>query len=370
MLPEDMKRVNPLCVVLEQTSVDDYNNDYSNDYNNTNMIEGKRRLSNSGIRETSANILKIEERLNNAIEVVAMSPYSITKNRSPDLVPLTTDYEQLKKKLRTLIGVLKTYQKRTRDVEEARFEIAEQLALLSEQTPIQEEVGCELDSEATERLQKLCQQLPTSPSPTSPTMSFVNTEKALNQLEPFPISVSDVAKDYRKRTGTRIISLRGLYRFGAAEAVVNDMEYQTQIVQYVTQWLDTITDRVDSELKRVRKLASGRLHYERKVETLRNRADGMEDKGKNIPASAVERLSRNEDKLKDAFTVHEKEASKLCALIESVTQEGYNEIYTLIRNYIEWEINRIGRENDMTMQLNATLSSMSDKVTNIAVKTE
>eukprot|EP00536_Pseudo-nitzschia_multiseries_P000082 jgi/Psemu1/249171/estExt_Genewise1Plus.C_20208 len=265
------------------------------------------------MRETSANIQKIEERLNNAIEVVAISPYSITKNRSPDLVPLTSEYEQLKKKLRTLIGVLKTYQKRTRDVEEARFEIAEQLALLSQQTPIQEEVGCD---------------------------------------------------------GARIISLRGLYRFGAAEAVVNDMEYQTQVVQFVAQWLETITCRVDSGLKRVRKLASDRLHYERKVEKLRNQANGMEGKGKTIPPSTVEKLSRNEEKLNDAFTIHEKEASKLCALIESITQEGYNELYTLIRNYIEWEINRIGRGNDMTLQLTATLSSMSDKVKNIIVETE
>ena len=355
-----------------------------NDCDNINMFDEKDCLLISGTmcRKPTANIQNTEERLSNAIESAAMSPKSITRNRSPDLVPLVLDYERLKKRLRTLIGVLKTYQKCTRDAQNARFEIAEQLALLSDKSPIQDEVGCDLDSETTEKLQQLSQPLPPSPSPSStasssssssassPTTSFVRIEKVSNEFESFPFSVAEVVQDYRKRRGAHIISLFGLYRFSAADGVVNDVQYQTQIVNYVTRWKEIVTDRVDSGLKRVRKLASDRLHYERKVETLRNRANNIESKGKENSVSAIERLSRNEDKLKFAFAAHEKEASKLCALVETVTQEGYKELYTLIRSFIEWETNRIGRENDIASQLNATLLSMSETIKNTTVETK
>ncbi|OEU13972.1 hypothetical protein FRACYDRAFT_139639, partial [Fragilariopsis cylindrus CCMP1102] len=239
----------------------------------------------------------IEERLDKAVTD------DVQKNRSPDLIPLTVDFVQMKKQLRALIMVINTYQTRTRDLHESRFEIAQQLALLSERTPIREEIGCELDGEATEQLQQLSQRL---------------------------------------------------------VAVVNDQEYQKDVVNFVTEWEQIITERVESGLKRVRKLASNRLHYERKIETLRNKANELEIKGRTNPTVAVERLSRNEGKLKQAFTVHEKEAGQLCALMESVTHEGYKDLYTLVKNYIEWEINRVERENNITLQMSATLESMSE----------
>mmetsp|Transcript_2447 Transcript_2447/g.5173 ORF Transcript_2447/g.5173 Transcript_2447/m.5173 type:complete len:373 (+) Transcript_2447:133-1251(+) len=372
MVPKAIiNRANSLRVEVDTNNI--------NDCDNINMLDEKDCLLISGaICQPLANIQYIEERLSNVIENAAMSPNFITRNRSPDLVPLVLDYEQLKKRLRTLIGVLKTYQKCTRDAQKARFEIAGQLALLSDKSPIQDEVGCELDSETTEKLEQLSQSLPPSPSaspsssssPSSPTTSFVQIEKALNEFESFSFSVAEVVQDYRKRRGAHIISLFGLYRFGAADGIVNDVQYQTQIVNYVTRWKEIVTDRVDSGLKRVRKLASDRLHYERKVETLRNRANNIESKGKENSVSAIERLSRNEDKLKISFAAHEKEASKICALVESVTQEGYKELFTLIRSFIEWETNRIGRENDIVSQLNATLLSMSEKVKNTTFETK
>ena len=170
--------------------------------------------------------------------------------------------------------------------------------------------------------------------------------------------------DYKRRTDTVVLSLHSLLSFGSTQAIVNDSEYQRNIVDYTTEWIDTVTTRVEMGLKNVRKLASDRLHYERKIETLRNKATGLERKGKTSPASAIERLSRNEAKLKEAFTIHEKKATKVCALIEAVTQEGYKDLFTLVRNYIQWERNRIGRENDISSQLGATLNSLNAKMEN------
>ena len=173
--------------------------------------------------------------------------------------------------------------------------------------------------------------------------------------------VNQISEDYRNRNGANALSLYGVFSLGAAQAVRNDSEYQLNIVEYTTKWIEVVTERVDAGLKNVRKLASERLHYERKIETLRNRANDLEKKGKSSPDSAIERLSRNETKLKEAFEVHEKEAGKLCALIETVTQEGYKDLYILVRNYIQWELSRIGSESDLSFQLRSTLDVLNEK---------
>mmetsp|Transcript_8841 Transcript_8841/g.10359 ORF Transcript_8841/g.10359 Transcript_8841/m.10359 type:complete len:388 (-) Transcript_8841:82-1245(-) len=334
---------------------------------------------------TSKNTVNIEERLNKAVELVAISTESVQKNRSPDLIPLTAEFVQMKKRLRALIVVINKYQKRFRDFNKSKFEIAEQLALLSEPTPIREEISCELDGEATEQLQQLLERqhsssptssLPLSPSSmvsnssfqcawsspsTASSASFVASAEITGKLNTIPHTVSQVAKDYRERSGADILSLYGLYSLAAAHAVVNDQDFQKYVVDFVTEWEKIVAEQVGSGLKQVKKLASDRLHYERKIEKLRNRANELEIKGRTSPNAVVERLSRNENKLKQAFAVHEKEASRLCALLEAITHDGYKDLYTLVNNYIKWEINRVEQESDIAVQMSATLDSMSYK---------
>jgi hypothetical protein len=326
-----------------------------------------------GDRDVSVDIRRINERLNNVVDGVMNSPTHHSRNRSPDLVPLTAEYVQMKNDLRALLEVLVTYQKRNRDLQESRLNVAKQMSLFSQRTPIKEEMGREVDGEATEKFQLLSQQFysssfstasysPSISRPKSPSsMSFLLQSVGLVWDDSRPSLLSQISEDYRKRSGANGLSLYGLYSLGAAQAVVTDSEYQKYVVQYTTKWMELITERVDTGLKRVRKLASERLHYERKIETLRNRANDLERKGKTSPGSAVERLSRNEAKLQEAFAAHEKEAGKICALIETVTQDGYKDLYTLVRNYIEWEQIRIERESDISCQLKSTLDFLTRK---------
>jgi hypothetical protein len=131
------------------------------------------------------------------------------------------------------------------------------------------------------------------------------------------------------------------------------------VVGYAVEWETVVTGRVDKELKQVRKLQADRRHYERKVESLRQRANDMEAKGKASPsASAIEKLHRNEEKLKEAYMVHEAAAGRLCVLIETVTQDGWKDLYHLAKNFMKWESNRVGRESDIYCQLSNTLDSM------------
>ena len=343
----------------------------------TNMADSYSHVAEDRTdRSLSSDIHRINERLNYAVAVLAMSPTNHNRNRSPDLIPLTSDYVQMKNDMQTLLGVLITYQKCNRDLQESRFKVAEQLAHFSERTPIQEEVGRELDGEATENLHLLSQHCssPCSPLSTTSFSPSISTPKPSSSMSFFlqsmgivkengsqPTLVTQISEDYRKRSGANVLSLYGVYSLGAAQAVGTDSEYQMYIIEYTRKWMETITERVDLGLKNVRKLASERLHYERKIETLRNRATDLERKGKSSPDSAILRLSRNEVKLKEAFGAHENEANKLCALIETVTQEGYKDLYTLVRNYMQWERNRVGRESDISFQLKLTLDSLMRK---------
>ncbi len=327
----------------------------------------------------SADIQRINERLNYAVDVVAVTPTNQTRNRSPDLVPLTADYIQMKNEFKGLMEVLHGYQKCTRELQESRFKIAQKLAQLSEQSPLYNEIGRELDADATDNLHLLSQQHSLSPS-SLPTESFspsISTPKSSSSMSMFlqsmglvkeddsnPTLVNKISRDYCLRIGANVVSLYGIYSLGAAQAVGDDSEYQSRVIEYAKEWIDTVTGRVDEALKRVRKLAKERLHYEQKIDTLRDKANALERKGKSSPSSAVERLSRNVGKLQDAFEAHEKEAGKACVLIETVTREGYKDVYILARNYIQWELNRIGGESDIAFQLNSTLNWMNKKFGN------
>jgi hypothetical protein len=63
---------------------------------------------------------KIAERLQKA---VGAAPPGKNKNRSPELIPLTEEYEAMKKRLRRLILVVKTYAQKTEQMNLARDEV-------------------------------------------------------------------------------------------------------------------------------------------------------------------------------------------------------------------------------------------------------
>ena len=209
---------------------------------------------------------------------------------------------------------------------------------MSEKSPIHDEVGSALDGAAIESLNVIRQ-------------SDGQGSK----------SVAEVAQQWASRNGIEVSSLHVLQEWASAQSVVNAREYQDHIVQYAMDWEQVVTERVDAEIKNVRKLQGDRTHYERKVEGMRKRANEFESKGKPNPPAQAEKLERNEVKLKEAYTTHELEAGRLCVLIEAVTQEGWRDLYFLVKNYMKWESNRVGREGDVYTQLATTIDSMKVK---------
>ena len=138
----------------------------------------------------------------------------------------------------------------------------------------------------------------------------------------------------------KLLNLWAIQQFASAHAVTNQREYDIHVLTFAMDWEQATTERIDGDLIKVRKLQGDRDHYEKKVEFLRKRYNGLETKGKVSPKGQVAKLERNEGKLKEAFDAHEAAAARLCTLIEQVTRDGWIELYTLCRNYMKWEVKR------------------------------
>lgn len=135
-----------------------------------------------------------------------------------------------------------------------------------------------------------------------------------------------------------------LQELAHAQHVARNQEYRQAILEYAFEWERVVTSKVDAELKQVKKLQQSRLHYEKKVEGLRRKVNALDSKGKELSLELIEKLKRNEEKLRDAWEVHEVRSSCLCALIEEVVQYGWKDLYPLVANLMKFEFNRSGGE--------------------------
>lgn len=121
-------------------------------------------------------------------------------------------------------------------------------------------------------------------------------------------------------------------------------EYDEQVLDYITEWDNTVTTRVEKAMMLHKKLEQDVLHYENKVSRLRSKAHESEAKGRLLSTQQAERLNRNEMKLNDAWQIHELECGSLCNLFEEIAQHGWNELYPLVSNTLTCEMDRLQRE--------------------------
>lgn len=282
---------------------------------------------------TKSTMAKINERLDHAI-----SHAPPTKNRSPDLIPLTAEYEKMRKNLRSLVTSVKKYAEASKEMNACRDELAHNLGTFSENSPIYDHLGAGIDDMTANTLTAIID----SQSPST------ETDNPVQKL---------MLKATQEENDT-LLNLMAIQQFGSAHAVTNQREYDVHVLTLAMDWEQAVTERIDHDLIKVRKLQGDRDHYEKKVEFLRKRYNELESKGKVSPKGQVAKLERNEGKLKEAFVAHEAEAGRLCTLIEEVTRHGWIELYTLCRNYMKWEVNRVGRESDTYSQLAVILDSM------------
>ena len=152
--------------------------------------------------------------------------------------------------------------------------------------------------------------------------------------------------------------MKSVYERISKDTQLADGAYKQQILKYVTDWESLVTAKVDAEVKKVDKYNEKLQHYTKKVERLRLAANkkleaeqakaekqNNGEQGKVMPPPSVPermraRLERNEDKLTNAWKVHERAASALCNFLEEATLQGWNDAYPFLLELIQWEVER------------------------------
>jgi len=85
-------------------------------------------------------------------------------------------------------------------------------------------------------------------------------------------------------------------------------------------------------------------------------------KGKPTPDPTLQKVTRNEEKLTQAFQSHETGAGRLVVLMEQAVTFGWNDLYPLVKHTMRWQINRVAREQETYGQLPWTLQAMKSTV--------
>jgi hypothetical protein len=267
----------------------------------------------------------------------AVDAAPVTKNRSPELVPLTKDYDVFRKRLRTLIAATKKFHEQTKQMEQARLQVVKELSVLSQHTPLFDHVGQRLDAKQLKRVEKL------------------GAESLATSAQAFDIqnkSVTNVAGEMGAG------SMAALEQLASMQAKINMMEYQRHVVDYTVEWEQVVTSRIDKEIKQVNKLRQDRLHYEKKVDQIRDKINALEQKGKSTPDTISVKLTRNEEKLSASWKSHETSSGRLVVLIEQAVTFGWKDLYPLVKNSMRWQVNRVARENETCGRFPLTLEAM------------
>jgi hypothetical protein len=83
---------------------------------------------------------------------------------------------------------------------------------------------------------------------------------------------------------------------------------------------------------------------------------------KGIPVKLEEKLERNQQKLEQAWALHEEAASTLCHLLEQVTHKGWKDLAPLLDKAMEWECDRAMHDYNVFTRLSNLRQETNDLV--------
>jgi len=253
---------------------------------------------------------------------------------SPDMVPLTREFQKYRKDMNNLIRYIDEYQEAMRLLKAKRTKLFEHYAAMAKGTPIWDHVGKPLTPEQVAEIQNR------------------GDEVTPESIELQSKSILKVADEIGAG------SLVAFQQLAAMQDKLNELDYQTHIIDYVDEWDDVVTTKGDDEAKALLELNKKRDHYVHKVDRLRKRVNKIEHRGfRDAPDRLQQKLDRNEDKLDKADALFEDKANDVSVVLNESVRRGWVDLYPLIKNAIKFEVNRLGRESSTYGRLTGTLSA-------------
>ena len=115
-------------------------------------------------------------------------------------------------------------------------------------------------------------------------------------------------------------------------------EYQVNVLTYVANWESTVTTRIATEIRHVDRLYKNFVRYHNKVESLQAAAD----KKKVVKDSDLEKISRNESKLRTARKEYHRNLVSVTLLTEEVTERGWKDLVPLVIRIMNFDMESSG----------------------------
>ena len=135
-------------------------------------------------------------------------------------------------------------------------------------------------------------------------------------------------------------------------------KYEEFIINYAIEWERVLAERVAEDIKKVDNHKRDLDHYSRKVDSLRAQADKTMAKGKVVKADDIDKLQRNEYKLRVAEKDFEESSTNLLMLIDEVVARGWKDLMPLMMKVAQFDATLASDEG-------STFAALNDVVLNI-----
>ena len=140
------------------------------------------------------------------------------------------------------------------------------------------------------------------------------------------------------RPSNTVCSYTSIHDELAAKGKTYAQKYQQFVLEYAIEWEKIIRTRIDSGIKKAEELRIELDHYQKKTEALRLTANQNMVKGKSVPSSVQEKLTRNEEKLISSKGSYNQVATDLCILMEEVTERSWRDLHPLIVKIAQFDM--------------------------------
>jgi len=163
-----------------------------------------------------------------------------------------------------------------------------------------------------------------------------------------------------ERPSESVCSFASVHEQLSAKSLAQIGNYQTHVIDYVEQWIKTVTERVDKGLKKVEVARKDLNHYQKKVEALRLSNNKALANGKQVKSDTAEKLKRNEEKLLDAKQLYNKMSTMLCILMDEVTDRSWRDLHPLLIKIVQFDIFVSGDEAKVLSVFTQVIQKLKD----------
>jgi hypothetical protein len=153
------------------------------------------------------------------------------------------------------------------------------------------------------------------------------------------------------------ISFAAVHTDFGREMSIRLQKYQDEMIRYVANWESTVTTRIATELRHVDKLYKDFVRYHNKVEALKASAE----KKKNVKDADLDKISRNESKLRTARKEYRRNLVNITLLTEEVTDRGWKDLLPLMAKMIDCDVEACNKTAEVMNELVEVQREMEDK---------